>query len=39
VLDFLASLILFPPDDTASNLDAGIRPQPAFRDSVTAAFD
>jgi hypothetical protein len=25
VLEFLNSLILFPPDDTASNLDAGDR--------------
>jgi hypothetical protein len=25
VLDFLNSLVLFPPDDTASSLDPGIR--------------
>ncbi len=30
VLDFLSSLILFPPDDTASNLDPGDRTHPMF---------
>lgn len=30
VLDFLNSLILFPPDDTASNLDPGDRDHPMF---------
>ncbi|MCC7307332.1 MAG: thiol oxidoreductase-like protein [Acidobacteria bacterium] len=30
VLDFLNSLILFPPDDTASNLDPGDRNAPMF---------
>ncbi len=30
VLDFLNSLILFPPDDTASNLDPGDRNHPQF---------
>ncbi len=30
VLDFLNSLILFPPDDTASNLDPGNRAAPNF---------
>lgn len=30
VLDFLNSLILFPPDDTASNLDPGDRNHPNF---------
>jgi hypothetical protein len=30
ILDFLNSLILFPPDDTASNLDPGNRAAPNF---------
>jgi hypothetical protein len=30
ILDFLGSLILFPPDDTASNLDPGDRSAPLF---------
>lgn len=30
LLDFLASLIIFPPDDTASNLDPGNRNTPGF---------
>lgn len=30
VLDFLNSLVLFPPDDTASTLDPGNRADPAF---------
>jgi len=30
LLDFLASLALFPPDDTASNLDPGNRSAPGF---------
>jgi hypothetical protein len=30
VLDFLQSLILFPPDDTASNLDPGDPSTPNF---------
>ncbi len=30
VLDFLQSLVLFPPDDTASTLDPGNRSDPAF---------
>jgi hypothetical protein len=30
ILDFLNSLILFPPDDTASNLDPGNRATPGF---------
>jgi mono/diheme cytochrome c family protein len=30
VIDFLSSLILFPPDDTASNLDPGDRNTPNF---------
>jgi hypothetical protein len=30
LLDFLASLVLFPPDDTASNLDPGDPSQPGF---------
>jgi CxxC motif-containing protein (DUF1111 family) len=30
LLDFLASLVLFPPDDTASNLDPGDPREPGF---------
>ena len=30
VLDLLRSLVLFPPDDTASNLDPGDRSAPLF---------
>lgn len=30
LLDFLGSLVLFPPDDTASNLDPGDPSQPGF---------
>jgi mono/diheme cytochrome c family protein len=30
VIEFLSSLILFPPDDTASNLDPGDRNNPGF---------
>jgi len=30
ILDFLHSLVLFPPDDTASNLDPGNRSAPGF---------
>lgn len=30
VLEFLQSLVLFPPDDTASNLDPGNRSDPRF---------
>jgi hypothetical protein len=30
VLEFLRSLILFPPDDTASNLDPGDRTAPGY---------
>jgi CxxC motif-containing protein (DUF1111 family) len=30
ILEFLSSLILFPPDDTASNLDPGDRTAPFF---------
>jgi len=30
ILDFLNSLILFPPDDTASNLDPGNRDAASF---------
>ena len=30
LLEFLASLVLFPPDDTASNLDPGNRMEPMF---------
>jgi hypothetical protein len=30
VLAFLGSLVLFPPDDTASNLDPGDRASPGF---------
>jgi len=30
LLEFLQSLVLFPPDDTASNLDPGNRNDPAF---------
>ncbi|HYI92969.1 MAG TPA: hypothetical protein VEX68_05460 [Bryobacteraceae bacterium] len=30
VLEFLGSLVLFPPDDTASNLDPGDRLAPGF---------
>ncbi|MGE5412702.1 MAG: di-heme oxidoredictase family protein [Syntrophomonadaceae bacterium] len=30
VLDFLGSLVLFPPDDTASNLDPGDRSNPLY---------
>ena len=30
LLDFLSSLVLFPPDDTASNLDPGDRNAPGF---------
>lgn len=30
LLDFLDSLVLFPPDDTASNLDAGDPSAPGF---------
>lgn len=30
VLDFLNSLVLFPPDDTASTLDPGNRSAPYF---------
>jgi mono/diheme cytochrome c family protein len=33
VLDFLNSLVLFPPDDTASNLDPGDRNAPNFPQS------
>ena len=30
LLDFLGTLVLFPPDDTASNLDPGDRTAPGF---------
>jgi hypothetical protein len=30
VIEFLSSLVLFPPDDTASNLDPGDRTHPMF---------
>ena len=30
ILAFLDSLVLFPPDDTASNLDPGDRDAPLF---------
>ena len=30
LLDFLGSLVLFPPDDTASNLDPGDPSGPGF---------
>jgi hypothetical protein len=30
ILKFLGELVLFPPDDTASNLDPGDRGNPAF---------
>ena len=30
LIDFLRTLVLFPPDDTASNLDPGDRTQPSF---------
>jgi hypothetical protein len=30
ILEFLRSLVLFPPDDTASNLDPGDRAAPFF---------
>ena len=30
VIEYLSSLIVFPPDDTASNLDAGDRSNPLF---------
>jgi hypothetical protein len=30
ILEFLNSLVLFPPDDTASNLDPGSRGAPGF---------
>ena len=30
VVEFLSSLVLFPPDDTASNLDPGNRQAPGF---------
>jgi Di-haem oxidoreductase, putative peroxidase len=30
ILEFLGSLVLFPPDDTASNLDPGDRSAPGF---------
>ena len=30
LLDFLGSLVLFPPDDTASNLDPGDPSEPGF---------
>ena len=30
VVAFLSSLIIFPPDDTASNLDPGDRSWPGF---------
>jgi hypothetical protein len=30
IVDFLNSLLLFPPDDTASNLDPGDPSQPNF---------
>ena len=30
VIAFLQSLVLFPPDDTASNLDPGDRTAPGF---------
>ncbi len=33
VLEFLGSLVLFPPDDTASNLDPGNRADPNFPQS------
>ena len=36
VLDFLNSLVLFPPDDTASNLNPGDATRPAFRSTGTA---
>lgn len=29
-MTFLSSLVLFPPDDTASNLDPGDRSTPGF---------
>ena len=33
ILEFLNSLVLFPPDDTASNLDPGDRTVPGFPQS------
>ncbi|CAN5465138.1 hypothetical protein BH18ACI1_BH18ACI1_04910 [soil metagenome] len=30
LIDFLETLVLFPPDDTASNLDSGNRNTPGF---------
>lgn len=33
ILDLLSSLVLFPPDDTASNLDPGNRSAPTFPQS------
>lgn len=45
ILEFLESLVLFPPDDTASNLDPGNRLDPLFPKSghgsikLTALFN
>jgi hypothetical protein len=30
LIEFLSSLVVFPPDDTASNLDPGDRTHPMF---------
>ena len=30
IIEFLNTLVLFPPDDTASNLDPGDKNNPAF---------
>ena len=37
MLDFLNSLVLFPPDDTASNLTRATATQRASRSTATAA--
>ena len=39
LLDFLNSLVLFPPDDTASNLDPGNRNAPGFPQSGHGRID
>ena len=38
VLAFLGSLVVFPPDDTASNLDPGDRSAPWFPQDGTASI-
>src|SRR5262249_35223866 len=38
VIEFLNSLVLFPPDDTASNLDPGNRNAPGFPQSGHGAI-